>query len=242
LTINYTIAIPARNEELVIEATANALLSKIGDQADVEILVIDNQSTDGTWNKLEQLASQSTRFRYEKSAPRPGYGVAIQCAIRQARGRYLVIVMADGSESPEDVKRFIDASRANPDCAVFGNRFARSSKVSGYPLFKRIVNRFANLALSVLGGKKLADLTNGFKLYPLMHIQDVAGTLDDGFSSTIQLALSVALKDIRIITVPHDWHGRVAGKSKFSLTQEAIPYLKAALGMIFSPNRNNGRV
>ena len=229
MTVSYTIAIPARNEELILEKTVSGLVAEFRGDKDVEILIVDNGSSDGTWALALRLSGSLDIVRAEKSEASPGYGVAVRSAIEKSRGSYIVFVMADGSESPVDVRRFIQESRTNPGSAVFGNRFDKGSTISGYPPFKRAINRLANQMLSFFVGKPLPDLTNGFKLYPISVARQIGPGLERGFSSTLQLSLGTALQSLDIITLPHDWHGRSAGESKFHLLKEGVPYLRVAL-------------
>jgi glycosyltransferase involved in cell wall biosynthesis len=165
--------------------------------------LVDNLSSDATWERLQSLELEFENVSIHRSEPRAGFGVAIRSGVASSTGTHIVFVMADGSEHPDDVAKFIVASKKNPDACVFGDRFASPGLISGYPPFKRFLNRVVNAGLGLVFRTDSPDLTNGFKLYP----RDVIARIDpksDDFSI---------------------WRGREAGKSSFSLTAMALPYL-----------------
>jgi hypothetical protein len=145
--------------------------------------------------------------------------------------------MADGSEHPDDVAKFIVTSKKAPEACVFGNRFASPGLISGYPPFKRFLNRLVNAGLGLVFRTDSPDLTNGFKLYP----RDVIARIDpksDDFSITLELSLGAICEGIRVITIPTLWRGREAGKSSFSLTAMALPYLSVIAKNLVNRSRS----
>ena len=163
---------------------------------------------------------------------RLGYGVAVKTAIEQARGDYIVFTMADGSEPPQDVARMIETSRNNPKANIFGNRFANESIVTGYPTIKRVFNTMANWLASLVLGSTMHDLTNGFKLFHKKPLLNAKTQFADDFSITLQLSIAVILSGQPVIEMPNSWLGREAGRSKFKLRQQIIPYSRALIRRI----------
>ena len=225
---NYSIVIPCHNEALTIEETVENLLAALVGETDFEIVLIDNLSSDGTWDVLADIVSRHEVVSSYKSPNRAGYGVAIKEGIRSSRGNYVVFVMADGSEEPVDVLNFISVSRSNPEACIFGNRFSESGSIQGYPLVKLLVNRVANFALRVMFKTMSGDLTNGFKLYPRALIGTIPLESED-FSITVELSLGAICSGAKVIEVPNKWRGREAGESSFSLLKLAVPYAQVAL-------------
>lgn len=226
----YSIVIPCHNESLTVEETVRNLFSVIGKEADYEIVLIDNLSTDETWAVLLRLAKQFEAVKCFKSPQRAGYGVAIRAGMHFSTGSHVVFVMADGSEHPADVLSFILTSISNPEACVFGNRFSQKGSVKGYPSIKWMVNRVANFTLGLLFKSKSRDLTNGFKLYP-RHLLDSLTLEADDFSITIELSLGAICAGAEIVEIPNKWRGREAGESSFNLLKLAIPYLRSAVSV-----------
>lgn len=224
----YSIVIPCHNEELTIGETVSDLCKSFKGEMDVEIVLIDNVSEDNTWDALQKLELKFDQVRSFQSPQKPGYGVAVKAGIEKARGSHLVFVMADGSENPSDVVRFMAQSRKYPDDCIFGDRFQHPSAISGYPPFKLVANRVANFLLSHFFRTKSRDLTNGFKLFPRYVVEKLNPKADD-FSITLELSLGAICTKAGIRTLANGWNGRKAGDSSFSLFSLVPAYLSAAI-------------
>jgi dolichol-phosphate mannosyltransferase len=226
--IRYSIVVPCHNEEATVRKTVSNLVSQHSLGSDVEIVLVDNQSSDTTWEVLVELQREIQCVSAHKSSPKKGYGVAIKSGINFSTGTHVLFVMADGSESPADVVRFIEVSRQNPAACVFGNRFTKPGLISGYPPVKLLVNRSVNFFLGLIFQSQSPDLTNGFKLYPRQVIEELGPVADD-FSITLELSLGALSSSAEVVTLENSWSQRSAGKSSFNLVSMAGPYLAAII-------------
>jgi glycosyltransferase involved in cell wall biosynthesis len=234
----YSVVIPCHNEQDTIRSTVTGLIEAVSSIPNINFVLVDNLSSDSTWEKLQSLEREFKNVSIHRSEPRAGFGVAIRSGVASSTGTHIVFVMADGSEHPADVAEFILASKQNPDACVFGNRFASPGLISGYPTFKRFLNRLVNGGLGLVFRTDSPDLTNGFKLYPRDVIANINPKSDD-FSITLELSLGAICAGIRVITIPTFWRGREAGKSSFSLIAMALPYLSVIAKYL--GNRSRGR-
>jgi dolichol-phosphate mannosyltransferase len=220
----YSIVIPCHNEQDTIRSTVTKLLEAVALIPNINIVLVDNLSSDATWERLQSLELEFKNVSIYKSEPRAGFGVAIRSGVASSTGTHIVFVMADGSEDPNDVAKLILTSKKTPDACVFGSRFASPGLISGYPPFKRFLNRLVNWLLGLVFRTDSPDLTNGFKLYPRDVIERINPKSDD-FSITLELSLGAICAGVRVTTIPTFWRGREAGKSSFSLIAMALPYL-----------------
>jgi glycosyltransferase involved in cell wall biosynthesis len=220
----YSIVIPCHNEQDTIRGTVTDLVEAVSSIPNINFVLVDNLSSDATWEKLQALELEFKNVFIHRSEPRAGFGVAIRSGVASSTGTHIVFVMADGSEHPQDVAKFILISKKTPDACVFGNRFASPGLISGYPPFKRFLNRLVNWLLGLVFRTDSPDLTNGFKLYPREVIAKIDPKSDD-FSITLELSLGAICAGTRVITIPTLWRGREAGKSSFSLIAMTLPYL-----------------
>jgi dolichol-phosphate mannosyltransferase len=227
----YSIVIPCHNEEAIVRKTVSNLVAQHSLGSDVEIVLVDNQSSDTTWEVLVELQREIQCVSAHKSSPKKGYGVAIKSGINFSTGTHVLFVMADGSESPADVARFIEVSRQNPAACIFGNRFTKPGLISGYPPFKLFVNRSVNSFLGLIFRSQSPDLTNGFKLYPRQVIQELHPVADD-FSITLELSLGALSSGAEVVTLENSWSQRSAGKSSFNLVSMTGPYLAAIIRVL----------
>ena len=91
-----------------------------------EILVVNDNSSDGTENVLKSLAVEIPELRYLNNPPPNGFGYAVRAGLAAFRGEAVAIVMADGSDSPADLVAFYRKIQEGYEC-VFGSRFVRGA-------------------------------------------------------------------------------------------------------------------
>lgn len=223
--VDLTILIPAYNEESVIEETIDNILSAFRQKDySFDVLIVDNNSTDTTAEILSWLSKEHGEVNWIKSAPRPGYGVAVKSGLECFRGESVVIAMADGSESPEDIANLYQAIRDGADCG-FGTRFAGGDRTSGYPPMKLRLNRLGNFVISKLVGRDYDDFTNGFKAYRRWVIDAMKPLKGEEFELTIEMSMKAVLSGAQIKIVENSWRERDAGGSKFDVLRQCARYI-----------------
>src|SRR5690606_41054063 len=126
-----SLVIPARNEAASLPGTLAALRDALA-AAGVphEFVVVNDGSRDGTDAVLRGLAAEVPGLRAVDNPAPHGFGLAVRAGIAAARGEAVAVVMADGSDAPEDVVRFHAKLREGYDC-VFGSRFMPGARVTG---------------------------------------------------------------------------------------------------------------
>ena len=165
-----SVVIPAHNEEGHIAETVQnlaAALRKAG--VTNEILVINDNSSDGTGRILTTLSAAGTGVRYVNNSPPHGFGFAVRRGLAEFRGEAVAIVMADGSDDPGDVIAFYRKLETGYDC-VFGSRFVRGARCVDCPKFKLVLNRLANLMIRTLFLLRYDDVTNAFGCIGAMRL------------------------------------------------------------------------
>jgi dolichol-phosphate mannosyltransferase len=161
----FSILIPAHNEEGCIVETVESITQKLEKEGiDYEILIVNDNSCDRTEELLQKLSLQTSKVRYINNYFPNGFGFAIRCGLENFKGDAVAIVMADSSDSPENIVDYYYLLQEGYDC-VFGSRFIKGSKVVDYPTHKLFINRLANLFIQIIFGLKLNDTTNAFKAY-----------------------------------------------------------------------------
>ena len=142
--MKLSIIIPTHNEEGSINTAVTDIINTLNRETlPYEILVVNDNSSDNTEEILIQLSQKYPTVRYVNNDPPNGIGLAIQKGLEHYSGDAVVIVMADGSDSPEDIVKYYKQLKKGYEC-VFGSRFIKNSTVIGYPLHKLILNRCAN--------------------------------------------------------------------------------------------------
>ncbi|HEV7126974.1 MAG TPA: glycosyltransferase family 2 protein [Ktedonobacterales bacterium] len=223
--MNYSIIIPAHNEEEGIRPTVERLHDMLtAASIPFEIVVINDHSTDRTEQVLEKLSREVRTCRYVNNQKPAGFGFAIQTGLEQFRGDAVCIVMADASDDPRDVVTYYRKLEEGYECA-FGSRFMRASRVVDYPRLKLFINRLANWFINVLFGLHFNDTTNAFKAYRREVIAGVMPILSPHFNITVELPLKAIVRGFSYAVVPICWYNRATGVSKLKINEMGSRYL-----------------
>ncbi len=223
--MKLSVVIPAKNEVACIENTVLGMLRQfVRNGISFEILVVNDHSTDRTGKLLQRLTSRYPEIKTIDNPFPPGFGFAVRAGFEACSGDAVAIVMADGSERPEDVILFFNALRKGYDC-VFGSRFIKGGKVSGYPLFKLFLNRSTNLFIRTVFGIRYNDTTNAFKMYRRETIEGLKPFLSHHFNLTVELPLKAITRGYSYAVLPNHWEERKRGMSKLKLKEMGSRYL-----------------
>lgn len=220
-----SVVIPAHNEEGNLRETLPALVTALEAAAIAyEIVVVNDNSSDGTVAELLELEARYPHLRHVDNTPPNGFGFAVRRGLAEFRGEAVAIVMADLSDSPDDLVSYWRRLQDGVDC-VFGSRFIRGGTVVDYPLHKLVLNRLANTFIRVLFGLKLNDTTNAFKLFRREVIAGVQPVLAHHFNLTVELPLKAIIRGYSFAVVPISWHNRKTGVSKLRIREMGSRYL-----------------
>jgi dolichol-phosphate mannosyltransferase len=221
----FSIVIPARDECEGITSTVERLDSVL-EQNGVphEIIVVDDGSTDDTPGVLKELAARLPSLRPVRNNGPNGFGRAVICGLNNVRGDAVAIVMADASDSPEDVVLYWKTLNEGCDC-VFGSRFIKGGSVSDYPRAKLFMNRLANLFIKIIFNIGLNDTTNAFKAYRSEVIAGCRPLIAPHFNLTVELPLKAIIRGFTWKVVPISWHNRTTGIAKLKIKEMGSRYL-----------------
>ncbi|MFH0908168.1 MAG: glycosyltransferase family 2 protein [bacterium] len=224
--IRFSIIIPAHNEEDNIGKTSSTIVDtfKAAAITDYEILIVDDNSTDGTEAVLHELEARYPEISHIKNPPPHGFGFAVRRGLNAFRGDAVCIVMADLSDAPEDIIAYYREIQRGAEC-VFGSRFIRGSRVHHYPVIKLVINRLANWFIKTLFRIDHNDITNAFKCYRREVIAGIQPILAHHFNLTVELPLKALVRGYRCTCIPISWTNRVTGISKLKIKEMGSRYL-----------------
>jgi len=224
--MKLSIVIPAYNEEESITETITTLYAKLhAESIPHEILVVNDNSKDNTVGVLEDLKKSITTLRYiTNTPPKNGFGYAVRKGLDNFQGDCVAIVMADLSDSPDDLVKFYRTMmEGNYDC-VFGSRFSKGGKVYDYPKIKLYINRLANTIVRLTFGFKYNDCTNAFKLYKKETIEGIKPFLSPHFNLTLEMSLKAIIRGYSYTVIPNSWTNRKFGESKLKIREMGSRY------------------
>jgi dolichol-phosphate mannosyltransferase len=220
-----SIVIPARDEEGCIVSTVEHLHLELRlNSIQHEIVVVDDGSSDTTWEKLQELAYRLPELRPVQNTGRHGFGRAIIHGLDNMTGDAVVIMMADESDDSRDVVRYWQLLNEGWD-AVFGSRFIKGGGVIDYPWFKLKVNRMANLFIRMMFHTGLNDTTNAFKAYRASVIEGCRPLLSPHFNLTVEIPLKTIVRGYSWTVIPITWRNRRSGVPKLKLKEMGSRYL-----------------
>lgn len=189
-----------------------------------ELLVIFEPNSEESSPETHALLSALPHVQLIENPGPKGYGAAVQVGLRLAQGTWVAIMMADGSEDPQDLLAMM--AQAQPGvAAVFGSRFCQPGLTVDYPPLKWVFNRLGNKLIQLVFNLPYDDVTNGFKLYRRQTVEDVMPLEAAQFDLAIELPLKVIRSGASFRVVPTHWKQRREGTSKFNTQALLGPYL-----------------
>jgi len=220
----YSVVIPARDEEESLpETVADIHRTFVAAGIPHEIVVVDDGSSDRTWEVLQQLKTTVPTLAPTQNRGEHGFGRAVVWGIDQSRGDAVVIMMADASDSPAHAVRYWHLLNEGYDCA-FGSRFIKGGAVYDYPRIKLLVNRLANFLVRVGFAIPLNDTTNAFKAYRRTVIDGCRPFLAPHFNLTVEIPLKAIVRGYSFAITPITWRNRKHGVPKLKIKEMGSRY------------------
>lgn len=219
-----SIVIPARDEAGCIGSTVEHLHLELQlHNVPHEIVVVDDGSTDRTWELLSEVAKRVPQLVPVKNEGLHGFGRAIIHGLDSMKGDAVVIMMADESDDCRDVVRYWQELNKGWDC-VFGSRFVKGGGVIDYPKIKMMFNRTANFFVRMIFGVRLNDTTNAFKAYRKEVIDGCRPIISPHFNLTVELPLKAIVRGFSWTVVPITWRNRRTGQAKLKIREMGSRY------------------
>jgi len=220
-----SVVIPARDEAGSIAATVEHLHVELAlKQVPHEIVVVDDGSTDRTWEILVELQGRIPQLAPIRNSGAHGFGRAVVCGFDHMTGDAVAVMMADESDDCRDVVRYWRVLNDGWDC-VFGSRWMAGGGVIEYPWGKRVLNRLVNRVIALLFGIRYNDTTNAFKAYRATVIEGCRPLLAPHFNLTVEIPLKAIVRGYSWTVVPISWRNRRTGEAKLRLREMGSRYL-----------------
>jgi dolichol-phosphate mannosyltransferase len=216
---NVLVIVPTYNEIDSLERVLSHLLVTV---PGVDALIVDDASPDGTGDLADRLAAADARIHVLHGTAKAGLGRAYLTGFTWAKdaGYDIVVEMdADGSHPAESLAAMLDQlTTATPAPGlVIGSRWMPGGSVVNWPAHRLWLSRGANFYARLALRIPVADITAGFRAYPIDVAIAAARDIDSrGYSFQIEMALRVHDAGLPIIEVPIEFREREAGRSKMS--------------------------
>jgi dolichol-phosphate mannosyltransferase len=236
--LKAVVCLPTYNEHENLEPMLRAL----GDK-DVRVLVIDDNSPDGTGELADRLAQELGYVDVLHRESKEGLGPAYLAGFRHALASDAELVLemdCDFSHDPNYVPQLIAAVEGGADLAL-GSRYVPGGGVRNWGLLRRLISAGGSSYARIILGVKIRDLTGGFKCYrrAVLEAIDLDAVESKGYAFQIETTYRALRAGFRVVEVPITFADREVGGSKMSkaIVAEAIwkvpgLRLKALLGQI----------
>jgi len=226
------VTIPTYNERENIEE----LIKEIRSQAEnIEIIVADDDSPDGTWAVVKKICEEDPRVHLLHRKKNRGRGYAGIDAFRYAlekKADYIIEMDADFSHHPKFIPSFLE--KIEKYDVVIGSRAIRGAVDADRPFLRRLISRMANLYIRALLGVRIKDCTSGYRCFRREVLERV--NLDSFFSAgpaiVQELLYKAYLQGFSFKEIPIVFTARHAGKSKLN-TMKLIKGLLSVLRLKF---------
>jgi glycosyltransferase involved in cell wall biosynthesis len=219
-----TLVFPCYNEAERLPRTLATYLAQLSwHPGAVEVLVVDDGSTDQTFAVAQAIAAQDHRVRVIRSQPNHGKGFGVRAGMLEANGELLVFTDADGSYGPQEVAR-VTAALADAPVAI-------GSRPAGWatgPPARRLASRLFNRAIQALLGLPFGDTQCGLKGFRRHAARELFGRARlDGFAFDVELLFLARRLGLAVSEVPV--RADVREGSKVQLAVDALSMLRDVL-------------
>jgi dolichol-phosphate mannosyltransferase len=219
------VIIPTYNEATNLPHIVPQVLAQDGA---IDILVVDDNSPDGTGRLADQMAAENPRVHVVHRPGKQGLGRAYLTGFRWALERpyeFIFEMDADFSHDPKYLPHFLAAAK-DADL-VLGSRYLHSrASVVNWPIGRLILSYFANIYARVVTGLKVSDSTGGFKCFRrrVLEAIDLDRVRSNGYAFQIEMSFRAWRKRFRIVEIPIVFTDRADGTSKMSgaIVREAV--------------------
>ena len=218
------IIIPTYNE---LDNVRKIIPDILGRNDNVDVLIVDDNSPDGTGIFIEQLTQETDRIKLIKRQSKMGLGTAYIQGFKFALQNgydYIFEMDADYSHDPKEIKNFLEAIKEHD--LVLGSRYKTGVNVINWPMRRLMLSYFANSYTRFVTGLPVRDATGGFKCFrrKVLESIDLDSIKSNGYAFQIEMTFKAHKKGFRIAEIPIIFVDRFHGTSKMSkkIVREAV--------------------
>ena len=216
--IDLSIILPTYNESLTIEKMLDAIVAAVPPKINTEILVIDDDSPDGTSKIVDSYIQKSKRiisFRIHTRKNKRGLSSAVIDGISLACGKFVLVMDSDFSHPPQMISTMYYELVNNDLDIVVGSRYVKGGKYEEWPLTRKLISKIGNGLAGLCLGLDVKDSMTG--LFALK--KDLIKNLSfEAIGYKILLEILVKTKGAKVKEVPFVCINRQEGSSKFSFS------------------------
>lgn len=237
------VIIPTYNERDNAPEVIRQVLSQ---PAPLDVLIIDDNSPDGTGEVVESLARTEPRLKVIHRPGKLGLGTAYGVGFRYALEKgydYIFEMDADFSHDPDEIPNFLRAIQEAD--LVIGSRYIRGVNVVNWPLSRLLLSYFASVYTRLMTGIPIRDCTSGYKCFRRRVLESINldGVRSGGYAFQVEVNWRVWMEGFRLTEIPIVFVDRTVGRSKMSraIVWEAVAlvFKLFLIGLFRRPKRRS---
>ena len=205
-----SVVMPVYNESETIATVVKTVLAQKPVQ---QLIIVDDCSTDGTWDKLEPLAQNEPRVKLVRHPFNQGKGAALRTGFGEAASPYVIVQDADCEYDPAEYYRLLVPALAGKADVVFGSRFMGSDAHRVLFYWHSLGNKFLTTLSNMASGLNLTDMEVCYKMFRREIIQAVK-IEENRFGFEPEITAKVAKMNVRIYEVAVSYYGRTYAEGK----------------------------
>jgi glycosyltransferase involved in cell wall biosynthesis len=212
--MKLSILMPVYNERTVVERCISLVLAApLPETMDRELVIVDDCSTDGTWEILQRLAQTFPQIQLHRHERNSGKGAAVRTAIDKATGDFSLIQDADLEYDPAEYPRLLRPLLDGHADAVFGSRYMAGEQSRVLPFWHTMINKGLTLVSNMFCNLNLTDMETCYKVYRTDLLKSIPIRCDR-FGFEPEVVMKSAKRRFRIYEVPISYHGRTYEEGK----------------------------
>jgi dolichol-phosphate mannosyltransferase len=208
-----SVVVPCYNEGATLAACIESLLEIQDAQLTLEIIIVDDGSSDDSVSVADALCIAHDQVRLIRHAANRGKGAALRTGFAQASGDYVAVQDADLEYEPQDLKRLLEPLRSGVADVVFGSRFLSHGAHRVLYFWHSLGNAFLTLVSNVFTDLNLTDMETCYKVFRREIIQSIE-IEEDRFGVEPEVVAKVAHMRVRIYEMGISYHGRTYAEGK----------------------------
>ncbi len=231
-----SVVIPAFNEKSTIHQIIDKVINADRSYLELEVIVVDDCSTDGTWEKLLEISGKDALIRPKQHSRNQGKGAALRTAFQMASGDIVLIQDADLEYDPREYANLLKPILEGNADVVYGSRFRSYNATRVLYFWHRIANGFLTMLSNMFTNLNLTDMETGYKVFRSEVISKVK-LCEDRFGIEPEITAKIAkIPEIRIYETGISYFGRTYSEGKKIGLKDAFRAIYAIVKYRFFDN------
>jgi glycosyltransferase involved in cell wall biosynthesis len=224
-----SILIPVYNERTVAEQSLSLVVNApLPENMERELIIVDDCSTDGTWDILQRLAATEPRIRLFRHPVNQGKGAAVRTAIEKAGGDFCLVQDADMEYDPSEYPKLLRPLLDGHADAVFGSRYLAGEQTRVLPFWHSMINKGLTLFSNMFCNLNVTDMETCYKAFRTDLLKSIP-IRSNRFGFEPEITMKVSKRKLRVYEVPISYHGRTYEEGKKIGWKDGVK----AMGVVF---------